>query len=163
MNPYDPTGLTVEMTLGIVGDAAAFRDRLAAEPGVELTGSRTEGDLSVLKLALQGSHAIAHVERELEQADSELLFHFRGYGGEKTYAKEPSLRPITVREATFGLLREMLNRERGSALMRRLNGKLGGAVVELWGMLDGVPCFELEPSDIDSTADLLARTFKGLK
>jgi hypothetical protein len=163
MNPFDPTGRTVEMTLGIAGDPSALRNRLAAEPGVEVTGSRAEDDLSVLKLALQGSHAIAHVERELEQADSEVLFHVRGYGSEKTYAEEPSLRPITAREAIFGLLREMLNRERGSALMRRLNGKLGGAVVELWGLLDGVPCFELEPSDIESTADLLARTFKGLK
>jgi hypothetical protein len=163
MNPYDPTGRTVEMTLGIAGDPSALRDRLTAESGVETVGSRTEDDLSVLKLTLQGSNTIAHVERELEQSDSELLFHVRGYGTEKSYAETPSLRPITVREASFGLLREMLNRERRSALMRRLNGKLGEAVVELWGLLDGIPCFALEPSDIESTADLLNRTFKGLK
>jgi len=163
MNPYDPTGLAVEMTVGVLGNEAALRTRLIAEPGVEMSGSRKEGDLSTLNLTLRGARAIAHAERILEQSDSELLFHVRGYGQEKTYAGKPSLRPITVREACLGLLREMLNRERGSALMRRLNGRVSGAVVELWSVLDGVPCFELEPSDVESTADLLGRTFEGMK
>jgi len=163
MNPYDPTGQAVDMTVGVVGDAAPFRARLISEPGVEMTGSRNEGDLTTLNLTLRGTRAIAHAERVLEQSDSELLFHVRGYGHEKTYAEKPVLRPITVREASLGLLREMLNRERGSALLKRLNGRISGAVVELLGVLCGVPCFELEPSDIDSTAGLLARTFEGMK
>jgi hypothetical protein len=163
MNPYDPGGSTVEITLGLVGDPAALRARLIAEPGVVLSRSRTEGDLSELTLVVQGASAIAHLERELERADDELLFHFRSYGSDKTYAATPALRPITVREATFGLLQEMLNREPGSALMRRLRRKASGAVIELMGALGGVPCFQLEPSGIESTAALLARTFKALK
>jgi len=159
MNPFDPTGRRIEISIGLLGDGAAFRRGVDGCPGVRVLVERQSDEVHLIRLHLQGNEAIAAVERMLEEVEEEVLFQQRGYGEEKTYLREPVLTPISSREATLGLLREMLNREKESALMQRLGGRISAAFVELWGLLQGVPCYQLQPADIPTTADLLERTF----
>ncbi len=59
------------------------------------------------------------------------------------------------------LLREMLNREPASALMKRNGGSISAAMFELAGLIDDVPCYRLSAADVDSTAELVAARFDG--
>ena len=161
MNPYDiGDDAPVRMTLGLAGDPAALEARLQAVPGIRVHRRAATNGLQVLDLELTGSDAIGAAEAEVDRADADLLFHCRGYGATKTYGKTPAIAPLPVHEAALGLLRETLNREPRSALMRRHGGKLGAALFELTGLLAGVPCYELRPGGIEATADLLATTFR---
>lgn len=160
MNPYDDDGTgRVHMTLGLAGGAATLAARLQAMPGIEVARRGGQDGLEILELELVGSEAIAAAQREVDRMDADLLFHSRGYGTTKTYAITPSIEPIPVQEAALGLLRETLNREPSSALMRRHAGKLTAALFELTGLLADVPCYALRPGGIEVTADLLATTF----
>ena len=160
MNPYEGSDAgPVRMTLGLAGGAATLAGRLQAMPGIEVARRVGPDGLEILELELTGSEAIAAAECEVDRVDAELLFHCRGYGTTKNYEITPSIAPISVQDAALGLLRETLNREPRSALMRRHAGKLTAALFELSGLLAGVPCYELRPGGIDATADLLATTF----
>ena len=162
MNPFDPTGRTIEMVVCLLVDPGPLRERLEGVAGVEIELSHAEEGLSVLNLRLEGSEAITATEAALQDAEENILFHYRTYGRDKTYAAEPSLQRIPLHEGVLGLLREALNRERSSALMQRLQGRLTSAVLELCGLLEGVPCYQLTPADVESTADLLEKTFREL-
>jgi len=160
MNPFDENGPgPVRMSLGLAGGASAVAARLQATAGIEVAQSQGPDRLEILDLELHGSEAIAAAEAEVNRIDAELLFHCRGYGTTKTYQISPSIAPITVQDAALGLLRETLNREPRSALMRRHAGRLAAALFELTGLLADVPCYALRPAGIDATADLLAETF----
>ncbi|MGD8376744.1 MAG: hypothetical protein PVF68_11435 [Acidobacteriota bacterium] len=162
MNPYAGTGSEIEVTVGVLAGPEPLLGRLAGRDGVRAEVVRNDGELSVLKVFLSGADAIAVVEEELRRAESQVMFHFRGYGDRKTYAAEPSLTPLPVTEACLELLREALNREPQGALMTRLGGRASAAFYELTSLLLDVPCFRLVPGGVEETADLVSRTLRDL-
>jgi hypothetical protein len=161
MNPFQGPEGPIEMTAGLLADPEPLLARLRAA-GMKVEVSRRVAELSILSLRLEGAPAIAAVEQELQRADRQVMFHYRGYGDEKRYADDPVLAPLPAGDAALALLREALNRERNGALMRRLGGSASAAFVELSGLLAGVPCFRLEPAAVEPTADRLAAAFREI-
>jgi hypothetical protein len=161
MNPYveDAAGL-VRMSVAVLDAGGALGRRLAALPGVQATPAPAPAGVSCLELELRGGAAVAAAMDALDGADNQVLFHSRHYGGEKKYASAPVLRPLAARQAALDLLRETLNREARSALMIRHGGQVGAALVELAGLLDGIPCHHLTPAGVDATADHLAAVLR---
>ncbi len=161
MNPYTGgSGPAARMTVALLDDGGELARRLRAMDGVQATSSSAPPGVTCLELELAGGAAVAAVMAELDRGDAQVLFHTRHYGAVKRYAETPALTRIPVREAALDLLRETLNREPSSALMRRLGGQAGAALVELAGLLDGVPCHRLTPAGIEATADLLEEAFR---
>jgi hypothetical protein len=161
MNPYrngedDP----VRVQVGLLGGADDFCRRLAGVEGIGLRRTRPYRDAEIVEATLQGGAAVAAVERELQRADAQVLFHSRGYGRRKFYARLPAISPLPVRQAAVALLRETLNREPGGALMARHGGQAGAALFELIDLIGDVPCFHLTPAGVEATADLLEATFR---
>jgi hypothetical protein len=159
MNPYDPSGRTAELELGLLGDGTPLARCVEETEGLELLERSEREGWTAWRLAVEGGDAVVAVESALDGLRDAVLFQSRTYGHDKTYAAEPALHRIDGQQAALELLRETLNRDRRSALMRRLEGSVGTAMMELWGLLEGVPCYRLEPAGIEATADLLAGTF----
>jgi hypothetical protein len=161
MNPYpEGEGAPARLRVGLLAGADDFCRRLEAVPGVEMRRARPAPEVEIVEATLRGAAAVAAVQRELERADQQVLFHSRGYGQRKVYAARPALRPLPVREAAVALLRETLNREPGSALMARHGGQAGAALFELIDLIGEVPCYRLTPAGVEATADLLEETFR---
>lgn len=162
MNPYTgDAAVTPRLSLAVLHHADALRDALKAGDGIRLRTDKGEGGCTLFEVELNGAEAIARAEELLARHDADLLFHCRGYGARKVYADAPVIEGLSARDAAAALLREVLNREPASALMQRLDGKLAGALFEVMGLLDGVACYRLTPSDIEATADLLAERFRA--
>jgi len=157
MNPYPPGEGGLCWRVGVLPAAAGLADRLAAEPGVSVTSAPAEGGALILDVTLATGASVAAVMEAVALADEGVLFHSRDDGSQRQWAEQPVLEPLPVRAAAIALLRETLNREPGSALMRRHGGSATGALLELIGLLDGAPCYQLLPAGKQATAEFLAR------
>ncbi len=162
MNPFEEDPDVVPVTVGVLGDGRQIVERLKDVPGVEVGRPHTAGGMTVIDLRATGGTACAAVDRAIEACDANLVFHVRGYGTAKRYAERPSLTRVSAREAGVELLRETLNREPGSALLRRHGGSVIAALVELTGLIAPAACYRLTPGAIDETAALLRGEFGGL-
>ncbi|MFQ5718825.1 MAG: hypothetical protein ACE5IK_04680 [Acidobacteriota bacterium] len=160
MNPYGSDGVA-RLTVGVMPDAEGIVSALGGEAGVSIRSRRRVSAAEIVEIDLAGGPAIAAAQAAVDRADPHVLFHFRGYGGTKSYVQRPEIETISTHAAALGLLRELLNREPRSALMQRHGGKLGSALFELVDLLAGVPCYRLRPAGIDATAELLTRTFSA--
>lgn len=158
MNPYGdtPAGEVPEtrLVVGLRPEADAVRRRLQALADSGRSHLAAEGAI-ILELDLTDAASIAEAGRCLEENEADIIFHSREYARDKTYADEPLLEGLSTREAAIGLLRETLNREPQSALMRRHDGQVTSLLFELLGLLEGVTCARLTPGPLEETADLL--------
>ncbi|MFQ5767174.1 MAG: hypothetical protein ACE5ID_04245 [Acidobacteriota bacterium] len=162
MNPYqgEKADGQILLTVGLLEPAGRFRTSLDRLAESRIRAVRTVDGLPILEIELAGPQAVAGAMEALAQAEEEILFHCRSYAPGKIYAVRPHLLPISAREAALGLLRETLNREPQSALMRSHGGRTAAVLFHLAGLLEGVPCFSLTPGPLEQTADLLAAAFR---
>jgi hypothetical protein len=155
LNPFDAETDAVPVHVGVLGDGHDLTDRLQGVAGIEIARRHAAGEMTEIELWATGGAACAAVDRAVEACDASLVFHERRYGPAKRYADRPSLAPVSAREAGMELLRETLNREPRSALMRRHGGSVIAALVELAGLIAPAACYRLTPGAVDETADLL--------
>ncbi len=161
MNPYVGAGETpLRLQVGVLPAAAFLSGRLAALPGVTVTSTPGHGGVELLSVTVIDGSAVAAVMAEMDAADAGILFHGHHHGQERRWAREPRLTPMPLREAAIALLRETLNREPRAALMVRHGGRAVSALMELLGLLVGVPCYRLEPAGIAETAVFLEKKFR---
>jgi len=161
MNPYaGAASAPLRLQVGALPAAASLSRRLAALAGVEVRATRGDGGVELLAVTVHDGAAVAAVMAELDAADAGILFHSHDHGRQRTWAEEPRLTPMPLREAAVALLRETLNREPRAALMVRHGGRAAPALMELLGLLAGVPCWRLEPAGIAETAAFLEKTFQ---
>jgi hypothetical protein len=160
MNPYAPGDGGLHWRVGVLPAAAGLADQLAAVSGVTVSSTPAEGGALVLDVTLATGASVAAVMAAVAAADEGVLFHSRDDGGERQWAADPTLEPLPVRTAAIALLRETLNREPDSALMTRHGGSATATLLELIGLLDGAPCYQLLPAGKEATAEFLARELK---
>jgi hypothetical protein len=161
MNPYAGAGeIPLRLQVGVLPVAASLSGRLAALPGVEVTSTPGAAGVEMLSVTVAHGGAVAAVMAEIDAADAGILFHGHHHGRERRWAHEPRLTPLPLRQAAIALLRETLNREPRAALMVRHGGRSVPALMELLGLLAGVPCYRLEPAGITETAVFLENNFR---
>jgi len=161
LNPYAEDPTAVPVTVGVLGDGREFAKGLLDVPGIEVAGSHSAGGMTVIDLRATGGSACAAVDRAIEACEVDLVFHVRGYGDEKRYADRASLTRVSAREAGVELLRETLNREPASVMLRRHGGSVIAALVELTGLIARVDCYRLTPGPVEETAAVLREAFEG--
>ena len=151
----------IRLEVGLLRGAAEFAAALDTLAGVRVE-QRPASGWTHCQVSVRGGDALEALAAELLSRDADVLYQSRLWGESRAFAAAPSLAACGTREAAEALLAELLNREPDGSLMRRHGGRLGSALLELTGLLDGVPCWRLVPGPVEPTAALLAATFDGV-
>lgn len=157
----DPEDATEEATFRIAtaGDPAPLGRALAALDGVEVRPGRSGGGWPLLEVRVRGPARAAFHARCL--AEREELLLFEPMRARSPFAAVPGIEPLPRLDAAMALMREVLNRAPGGALLRDAGGSASVLLLELAALLDRVSCARLRLGAPSETAALVARWVTG--
>ena len=128
--------------------------RFASTAGVEIVEKRDEPHWTLWRLRLDPTQRPTEALSEVFDGERVVLFE-KTWCGEPDFAAAPVATPIRRREAAALLGREMLNRRKKSALLKRYGGNVAELFLDLAGALREVACWRLRVGGVRETADLI--------